>query len=107
MNRPKQRLGNYAFIDSQNLNLGTQKAGWKMDWRKFRHYLRDQHNITKAFMFIGYMPEFEEMYEQLHDSGYLVVLKPTQDLSKPHPEKQADKPNESEDKKLIKGNIDA
>jgi uncharacterized LabA/DUF88 family protein len=107
MNRPQKDLGNAAFIDSQNLNLGTQKAGWKMDWRKFRHYLRDQHNVAKAYMFIGYMPEFEEMYEQLHESGYLVVLKPTQDLSKPHPEKQSDKPEEGEEKKLIKGNIDA
>ncbi len=103
--------GNYAFIDSQNLNLGIQKMGWKMDWRKFRRYLHDSHNITKAFMFIGYVPEFEEMYEQLHDAGYLIVLKPTQDLKK-HQEKQqaeiesgeAEKP---EDKKPIKGNIDA
>jgi len=24
---------NYAFIDSQNLNLGIQKLGWKLDYR--------------------------------------------------------------------------
>ena len=24
----------FAFIDSQNLNVSTQKFGWKMDWQK-------------------------------------------------------------------------
>ena len=59
-------------------------------------------------MFIGYLPENEDLYEKMHQAGYLVVLKPTFDMSKPHhtPDpKMADvKP---EDKKPVKGNIDA
>lgn len=97
----------YAFIDSQNLNLGTQKVGWKMDWRRFRQYLRDKYNVTHAYMFIGYVPEFEQMYQQLHESGYLIVLKPTSDLSKAAPEETGDNKEKPEDKKPIKGNIDA
>lgn len=106
----------YAFIDSQNLNLGVQKSGWKMDWRKFRKFLADKYGVTKAYMFIGYIPEFESMYEQMHELGYAVVLKPTFDLTKPRPELvEADneleyatqKPGEPEEKKPIKGNIDA
>lgn len=109
MFKPKQNrdrsAGVYAFIDSQNLNLGIQKVGWKMDWRKFRQFLRHKYGVTKAFMFIGYMPEFEEMYNQLHESGYLIVLKPTSDLSKPQAENDNDQ--KPEEKKTIKGNIDA
>lgn len=97
----------YAFIDSQNLNLGTQKAGWKMDWRKFRQYLREKYNVTKAYMFIGYVPEFEDMYQQLHDAGYLIVLKPTSEVSKPSSDDKTDGKDKPEDKKIIKGNIDA
>jgi uncharacterized LabA/DUF88 family protein len=109
----------YAFIDSQNLNVGTQKNGWKMDWRKFRQFLSDKYGVTKAFMFIGYMPEFEDMYLQLHDSGYMVVLKTTYDMTRPYPELQPDavkkdmdkgvdgKKKTEEDEKHIKGNIDA
>ena len=67
--RQSKAPGNFAFIDSQNLNLGTQKNGWKMDWRKFRRYLADNYGVTKAFMFIGYIRENEEMYEQLNASG--------------------------------------
>ncbi len=109
MNRnPK---GNYAFIDNQNLNLGIQKLGWKMDWRKFRKFLQDKYGVTKAFMFIGHMPEHEDMYLQLHDAGYLIVLKPTFDMSRPQ---RADNGSENqeatekpEDKKPVKGNVDA
>ena len=99
------KIGNYAFIDNQNLNLGIQKSGWKMDWRKFRKFLSDKYNVTEAFMFIGHMPEHEEMYLQLHDAGYLIVLKPTFDMSRPQKaEASTDKP---EDKKPVKGNVDA
>jgi len=48
-----KRLKIYAFIDSQNLNLGTSKdlyrgekliyKGWKLDFKKFRQYLWDKY----------------------------------------------------------------
>src|SRR6188768_2753321 len=75
-----KKLANYAFIDSQNLNLGTQKMGWKMDWKKFREWLKTEYDVEKAFMFIGYMPDYEKLYDQLHAQGYLVVLKPTLEM---------------------------
>lgn len=40
----------YAFIDSQNLNLGVRSQGWELDWRKFRQYLRNKYNVTKAYL---------------------------------------------------------
>ncbi len=90
----------YAFIDSQNLNLGVQKVGWKMDWRAFRAYLQEQFNVTKAFMFIGYMQENEALYEHMHELGYLIALKPTVDVSSGDKEDEDYKP-------VVKGNIDA
>lgn len=43
----------YAFIDSQNLNIGVANdiqykgkriyRGWKLDFKKFRRYLTDKH----------------------------------------------------------------
>lgn len=99
--------GNYAFIDNQNLNLGIQKLGWKMDWRKFRKFLKDQYNVTEAFMFIGHMPEHEDMYLQLHDAGYLIVLKPTFDMSRPQKPEVKKEGTEVEEKKPVKGNVDA
>jgi uncharacterized LabA/DUF88 family protein len=113
----------FAFIDSQNLNLGTQRMGWKLDWRKFRQFLKDKYGVTQAYMFIGYMSENESLYEYMHELGFLVVLKPTVDVTS-----QADKDKESvishepatseptkdktgdekeKEKPTIKGNVDA
>lgn len=99
--------GNFAFIDNQNLNLGVRKLGWKMDWRKFRKFLLDEYNVTNAYMFIGHMPEHEDMYLQLHDAGYLIVLKPTFDMSKPQKVEEPKDEEKPEDKKPVKGNVDA
>lgn len=101
------KAGNYAFIDNQNLNLGIQKLGWKMDWRKFRKFLRDKYNVTEAFMFIGHMPEHEDMYLQLHDAGYLIVLKPTFDMTRPQKTDTKAETDKTDEKKPVKGNVDA
>lgn len=100
-----KRPNNYAFIDSQNLNLGVQKNGWKMDWHKFRLWLADNYGVTKAYMFIGYMAENETLYQQMYDHGFLVVLKPTLEIMQV--DKPGDKPREEKDKIPVKGNIDA
>jgi len=98
----------YAFIDSQNLNLGVQKVGFKMDWRKFYKLLTTKFNVKKAYMFIGHMPEYEDLYLQMHDIGFLVVLKPTHETTKLLEVKTIDpKSDEIEEKKVVKGNIDA
>jgi uncharacterized LabA/DUF88 family protein len=96
----------YAFIDNQNLNVTTQNLGWKMDWRKFRKFLAEQYGVTQAYMFIGYVPEYEEMYKFLHDAGYAIVLKPTYDMTKPRPEESEEEKRQKEEKK-VKGNVDA
>jgi len=77
----------YAFIDSQNLNLGTSKdiyrnnkliyTGWKLDFKKFRRYLLDKFRVSKAFLFIGYIPQNKPLYNKLKSYGYELVFKPT------------------------------
>lgn len=70
----------YAFIDSQNLNLGVKSLGWKIDWRKFRQYLRNKYHVTEAYVFIGYKPGNETLYTSMQQMGYIVILKPTMEL---------------------------
>lgn len=107
MRRKKKPV--FAFIDSQNLNVTVQKFGWKMDWKKFRAFLADKYGVVNAYMFIGYVPEFEDMYQQLHEAGYLIVLKPTFDMTRVKPEisETETKKESEEDKKPVKGNVDA
>jgi uncharacterized LabA/DUF88 family protein len=98
--KPANSKANYAFIDSQNLNLGVQRAGWKMDWKKFRIFLKDNYNVEKAFMFIGYVPDNEDLYKQMQEAGYMVVLKPTVDMYMTEEELK-------DEKHVTKGNADA
>jgi hypothetical protein len=51
---------NSAYIDSQNLNLGIQRLGWKLDYHKFRIYLREIYGVQDAY--IGYIPDNQDLY---------------------------------------------
>lgn len=68
-------LKNYAFIDSQNVNLGVKELGWKIDWRKFRVYLKEKYGVETAYIFIGYIEENQDLYQSLQKSGYILIFK--------------------------------
>lgn len=70
-----KKENNYAFIDSQNLNLGSRDLGWKLDLYKFRIYLSNKYRVKKAFLFIGYIREYIPMYTQLSQYGYILIFK--------------------------------
>ena len=61
----KKKSNNYAFIDGQNLYLAIQGLGWKLDYKKFRTYLREKYSIDKAYMFMGFLPANQELYNFL------------------------------------------
>ena len=67
----------YAFIDSQNLNLGILGCGWKLDFGRFRVYLKDKYHVSQAYLFIGYVAGNEALYTYLQQAGYVVIFKPT------------------------------
>src|SRR3989344_8473207 len=91
----------YAFIDSQNLNVGTNKdiykgkkliyKCWQLDFKKFRKYLKDKFHVHKAFLFIGLIKQNEKLYKRLKSYEYDLVYKPTV------PDKHG----------KVKGNVDA
>lgn len=90
----KPQENNFAFIDSQNLNLGIQEMGWILDFKKFCIYLKDKYKIKQAYLFIGYMPGNEALYTYLQQAGYIVVFKPVLEYKK-------------DGNVYIKGNVDA
>jgi uncharacterized LabA/DUF88 family protein len=73
----KQKENNYAFIDSQNLNLAIRDQGWQLDFGRLRKYLEDKYNVAKAFLFIGYIPTNQPLYTNLQKQGYILIFKPT------------------------------
>lgn len=73
----KINRNNFAFIDSQNLNLGIRSQGWKLDFKRFLVYIKDRFAVKKAFLFIGYLEGNETLYTDLQKAGYILVFKPT------------------------------
>ena len=69
-------MKNYAFIDSQNLNLGIKDLGWKLDFRRFRIYLKEKYGVEKAYLFLGLLPENQDLYKSLQEFGYVLIFKP-------------------------------
>ena len=72
-----KKENNYAFIDSQNLNLGIQKLGWKLDYKKFRIYLAEKYAVKKAYMFIGFVALNQSLHDRLQEAGFILKFKPT------------------------------
>ncbi|MBA7494307.1 hypothetical protein ES702_04882 [subsurface metagenome] len=86
-----KEYNNYAFIDGENLYKSIRKQGWKLDYYKFRKYLSDKYNITKALIFIGYVNWNKALYNYLRKASFELVFKQT--ITKPNGEP--------------KGNVDA
>lgn len=40
----------YAFIDSQNLNLGVRDQGWRLDFARFRVYLHKKGKLLRLLV---------------------------------------------------------
>jgi len=72
-----QSCNNYAFIDSQNLNLSILNLGWKLDFRRFRVYLKEKYGVLKAYLFIGYVEGNNKLYKMMQEFGYICIFKPT------------------------------
>ncbi|MBI5306029.1 NYN domain-containing protein [Candidatus Wolfebacteria bacterium] len=88
----KNKENNYAFIDSQNVYKGTRRdLGWELDWSRYHVYLKHKYQVTKAYLFIGFMPEHNDIYDELQQAGFILKFKPVL-------------PN---GKDGVKGNIDA
>ncbi|MFY9462082.1 MAG: NYN domain-containing protein [Candidatus Sungiibacteriota bacterium] len=67
---------NYAYIDSNNLNLGVRSMGWNLDFKRFRVYLKEKYSVSTAYLFIGFIPENQDLYTALQKNGYVVKFKP-------------------------------
>ncbi len=52
-------------------------TAWKMDFLKFREYLRQKFSIDRAIIFIWYISENETFYTRLRDFGFEIIFKQT------------------------------
>jgi uncharacterized LabA/DUF88 family protein len=71
-------MGNQAFIDGQNLYLGTtsSRPAWKADLKRFRVYLQKKYGVDEAYYFLGCVEEeYTELYNSIQKSGFILVFR--------------------------------
>ncbi len=67
---------NTAFIDGQNLYLGTKENGWAIDHARFRVYLLEKYKIIEAYYFLGFISADEEdLYDKLKQAGFVLLFR--------------------------------
>ncbi|MDR0957301.1 MAG: NYN domain-containing protein [Candidatus Nomurabacteria bacterium] len=67
---------NQAFIDGQNLRLGTTKSNWKVDLVRFRRYLSEKYNVDKAYYFLGAVNNnYAGLYKSIQESGFIIIFR--------------------------------
>ncbi len=97
---------NIAFVDGQNLYLGTIKCAscaerlkmrtleikksdctcggaWQVDLKKFRIYLKDNYSVQEAYYYLGNIQEEnDDLYKKIQKAGFIVQFKEHHSLSK-------------------------
>lgn len=66
---------NFAYIDGANLHKGVAELGWKLNYKRFRVWLKDKFKISRAYLFIGLVPENKDLYTNLQEMGYILIYK--------------------------------
>lgn len=69
---------NLAFIDGQNLYMGTgsDKPSWRIDLKRFRVYLRDKYQVLKAFYFLGCCIDSKgKLYGEIQAAGFILKFR--------------------------------
>lgn len=74
-----EQRDNYAFIDGQNLYMGTAKREidpWRVDLKRFKVYLTQKYHVEKAFYFLGFLDESrQQIYENIQAAGFILVFR--------------------------------
>ena len=67
---------NIAYIDAANLDKALKLTlHWNLDYAKFRVWLREKYNVEKAYIFIGLMPKYKNLYAYLQECGFELAFK--------------------------------
>lgn len=71
----KSEFGTIAYIDGANLHRGVQSLGWKLDYARFRIWLSDKYGVSTAYLFIGLIPKYKDLYTHLQKVGFTLIFK--------------------------------
>jgi len=66
---------NIVYIDGANLHKGAKSIGLDLDYERLRTWLGFKYGVTDAYLFIGMVSEYTELYNHLQRAGFKLVFK--------------------------------
>lgn len=57
------------------MHNGVKSLSWLFDYGRFRIWLSEKYHIKLAYIFIGYMSQYEDLYKELRGKGYTLIFK--------------------------------
>lgn len=71
---------NIAYVDGQNLYMGTAKSNpkWHIDLARFRIYLAEKYKVVDAYYYLGFVQtgeEYDKLYEKIQKAGFILVFR--------------------------------
>lgn len=70
-----QEKNNFAYIDGANLHNALRELGWRLDYARFRIWLSEKYSVKRAYIFIGLIARYKDLYTYLQESGFTLVFK--------------------------------
>lgn len=71
----KQKI--IAYVDTANLHKGSHRLGFEIDYKKFYGWLCQKYNLSKIFLFMGFISRYKNHYDYLQECGYEIIFKET------------------------------
>ena len=56
------KKNNIAYIDAANLHNSITRLKWCLDYGRFRVWLREKYDVQTAYLFIGLIPKYKNLY---------------------------------------------
>jgi uncharacterized LabA/DUF88 family protein len=70
-----KKQNNFAYIDGANLHKGNKSLGWKLDYNRFKVWLSEKYGVKTAYIFLGLVPKYKELYKYLQECGFVLIFK--------------------------------
>ncbi len=76
MEEEKKKI-NIAYIDAANLDkaLRDPTINWKLGYKRFRIWLSEKYQVERAYIFIGLIPKYKDLYTSLQEAGFTLAFK--------------------------------
>ncbi len=70
-----KKRNNFAYLDGANLYEAIKELRILLDYKRFRIWLSEKYGVKRAYIFIGLIPKYKNLYTYLQECGFTLIFK--------------------------------